>query len=146
MKNILIAVLAVLVVVAGVGGFFGGMKFQEKRTPTRQAGQNGFQGRFGQSQNGQGSNIKSVRGQIISADDKSITVKAQDGSTTIVILSDSAGITQSTTAAKSDLAQGKEVAVFGTGNSDGSVTAQNIQLNPQIGRPNSPNASPTPNQ
>ena len=146
MKNILITVLAFLIIVAGVGGFLGGMKFQDKRTPTRQAGQNGFQGRFGQGQNGQGANIKSIRGQIISADDKSITVKAQDGSTTIVILSNSASITQSTSADKSDLAQGKEVAVFGTGNSDGSVTAQSIQLNPQIGRPNSPNTSPTPNQ
>jgi len=145
MKNILIAVLAILIVVAGVGGFFGGMKFQQGKTPTRQ---NGFQGRFGQGQgqNGQGANIKSVRGQIISADDKSITVKAQDGSTTIVILSASANITQSTSASKSDLATGKEVAIFGTGNSDGSVTAQSIQLNPQNMRPNSPNTSPTPNQ
>lgn len=72
-----------------------------------------------------------VRGsRFISSDDKSITVKLQDGSSKIVLLTDTTSISKSTEGSKSDLKTGEKVAVFGTENSDGSVTAQNVQLNP----------------
>jgi len=35
-------------------------------------------------------------------------------------------------ARKTDLKKGDQAAIFGSENSDGSVTAQNIQLNPQF--------------
>jgi len=73
-----------------------------------------------------------VNGEIISSDDKSITVKLTDGGSKIVILSDNTEINQAANATKDDLKAGEKVAVFGQENSDGSVTAQSIQLNPVL--------------
>ncbi len=131
MKNNLL-ILAVVGVVIGIAAFFGGMKYdQTKIAGTRQVaqGQGGanrgnLQGRFGRG-------VRPVAGEIINSDDKSITVKMQDGSTRIVLLSSTTAISQAEPASKSDLKTGQRVAVFGMENSDGSVTAQNIQLNPQ---------------
>lgn len=122
-KGIIITV--VLVLVAGGLGFFGGMQYQKIQ-----------RGRFGQfATNGQfqrrfGANGGAVMGEIISQDDKSITVKMPDGSSKIVLLSGTTSINKQAAGSASDLKTGEKVAVFGTTNSDGSVTAQNIQLNP----------------
>ncbi|HEX7042667.1 MAG TPA: DUF5666 domain-containing protein [Patescibacteria group bacterium] len=125
----------VLVIVVGVGAFFGGMQYQRMQRSIffTQGGQNGggrFYARFGNG--GQNGNVRPVRGQIISSDSNSITVKMPDGSSIIVILSGSTSITKSAPATKDDLTKGQEVVVLGTSNSDGSVTAQTIQLNPQM--------------
>lgn len=129
-------ITTVLVVIVGAAGFFGGMQYQKMQRPS--FGQNGaffVQGggaggrRFG---NGQfGSNARPVRGEIISSDSNSITVKLQDGSSKIVLLGSNTSIMQSTSAGKDALQTGKQVMVFGNQNSDGSVTAQFIQLNPE---------------
>ncbi len=137
-------ILAVVLLVVGLAvGFFGGMQYQKTQrsslglTPGQVGNQSGR--RF----NGQNGNNRPVAGEIISADDKSITVKLQDGSSKIVLVSDSTQINKATSATKSDLKTGERVAVFGTQNSDGSVTAQNIQLNPQSrGGFGSPSATP----
>lgn len=131
-KSIIITVVVALVT-AGAG-FFGGMQYQKmQRVTLRQFGANGnnqfFQRRFG------GQNGGAVVGEILSQDDKSITVKLQDGSSKLVLLSSSTSINKQATGSASDLKTGERVAVFGTTNSDGSVTAQNIQLNPLMRRP-----------
>ncbi|MCL4366320.1 DUF5666 domain-containing protein [Patescibacteria group bacterium] len=80
--------------------------------------------------------------QSLRSDDlKSITVKLSDGSSKIILLSAQTQLNKAEVAAKSDLAVGERVAVFGSVNSDGSVNAQNIQLNPQR-RGSTPSASP----
>ena len=123
----MLIILIIAVVVAGAA-FFGGMKYQESKSPRV----GGFQGtRGGQFQQRQGA--RPVNGEIINVDDKSITVKLRDGSSKIVILSGKTSINKSAQASKSDLKTGEKVAVFGTENSDGSVTAQNVQLNPMMG-------------
>ena len=145
MKSNMIVVIVVVALVIGAGAFYGGTKYQMSKTPARgqiqdgqarnrQGGPNG-QGRFA---NGGGR----VRGDIISQDDKSITVKMQDGSSKIVLVGDSAAISKSSGGSKSDLKTGERVAIFGTDNSDGSVTAQTIQLNPMF-RGGQPDQSPT---
>ncbi len=89
-----------------------------------------------------GMNGRPISGEILSSDDKSITVKLQDGSSKIVLLSDKTQINKATSVTKLDLKSGEKVAVFGSENSDGSVTAQNIQLNPQFRGVGSSSASP----
>jgi hypothetical protein len=77
-------------------------------------------------------------------DDKSITVKEQDASTKIIILSDTTTFSKSADGSKGDLKTGITVAAFGTPNSDGSVTAQNVQINPMLRGFGGQNVSPTP--
>jgi len=144
MKNNLIIVVLLVAIVAGVGGFFGGMKYEKYQ----QSKQSAFTRQFGNRAQGNGqmqgrgnTGFRPVNGQIIKADNNSITVKLQDGSSKIVILTDSTTINQAAQASKSDLKEGETVAVFGQQNSDGSVTAQTIQLNPQFRE--QPAATPT---
>lgn len=131
MKKNTIIITVVLVIIVGAGAFWGGTKYQQSRQASvaRQfAGGQG--GRMGQGQGNRTVGLRPVDGEIISSDASSITVKLADGSSKIVILSDNTQISQSSTAGKSDLKVGEKVAVFGQQNSDGSITAQTVQLNP----------------
>jgi Cu/Ag efflux protein CusF len=129
-KNIMILVAVVLIIIAAAGGFFGGIMYQKNQTPSfGMMGRGNFAGRLG-DQNGQNQNFRPVRGQVLSMDNNSLTVKMSDGSTKLVVLSSSTNFVQSTKAALSDVKTGDTVNVIGTQNSDGSVTAQDVQINP----------------
>lgn len=143
--------LIVAVLIAGTLSFFGGMKYQDYKTSKVRTN---FMGQFRQGttelngQNRAGTNArltggKPVAGEIVSIDDKSITLKMQDDSTRIVILADSTTYSKTETGSKTELKTGIQVGVFGIDNSDGSVTAQNIQLNPEF-RMFGQTASPAP--
>lgn len=149
MKNNTIITI-VLVVIVGAGGFFAGMKYQQSKQPTfsRQFG-GGLGGRATEQPQGGISRggFRPVNGEIISSDDKSITVKMQDGSSKIVLLSDKTEINKAQQVELIELKVGEKVAVFGTENSDGSVTAANIQLNPMFrGEGVRQDISPRPSQ
>lgn len=147
MKNPVIIIIAAAVI-SGGGGFLVGMQYQKSKTPA-------LSGRFGNGQfaPGQGFNrdsrdgsngirqgFRPVSGVISSVDDKSITVKLDDGSSKIIILSDKTEINQAESVGRDQLSTDTRVMVVGSENSDGSVTASNIQLNPrQFNLP-----SPTP--
>jgi len=118
--------IALVAIVAAGAGFYGGMKYRQ------QARMNTI-GNFANRLPANGttrSGFRPVSGEIIKADDTSITVKLSDGGSKIILLSGATNITKAEKKGKSDLVTGKHVAVFGTENTDGSVTAQNIQLNP----------------
>ncbi len=123
-----------IIVVVGLAGFFGGMKYQSSKQPTfnrqsfggAQGGPSGLRGGMG----GRTGLNRPVSGDVISSDEKSITVKMIDGSSKIVLITGTTQINKASQAAKSDITPGTKVAVFGQTNTDGSVTAQNIQLNP----------------
>ncbi len=66
----------------------------------------------------------------MSVDDTGMTIKMRDGSSKIVILPDSVSISRPAVASKSALKAGEQVMVIGKSNTDGSVTAQMVQLNP----------------
>jgi hypothetical protein len=123
-------ITAILVVAVGVAGFFVGMQYQKMQ-------RGNFATRFGNGQfqrlgTGNGTfGMRPVLGKITSSDANGITVQLNDGSSKVVIVSSSTAINKAATGTKDDLKTGETVAVIGTTNSDGSVTAQDIQLNPQ---------------
>ncbi len=142
MKNQSMLITVVAVVIVGAAAFFGGMKYQQSKQfagfRMGAAGMMGQQGnrQFVAGQNGRTGTANSMRpvvGEILSMDDKSITVKLQDGSSKIVLLPDTATYSKTDTGSKADLKVGGKVGVFGTTNSDGSVTAQTVQENPAFG-------------
>ena len=144
MKNNTISMIVVVVVIAGAS-FFLGMKYQQSRPRTLgnfQGGRNGG-GNFGAGIGGRNGTNRPVNGEILKSDDTSITVKMNDGSSKIVLVTSSTAINKATEATKNDLKTGEKVNVFGMTNADGSVTAQNIQLNPMFRGPgSSPSATP----
>lgn len=137
-KSIIIS--GVLIVVFAAGGFFGGMKYQQSKIPSnfrRQFGDNqGQRPTNGQVQGQARIGGRQTIGEITSQDDKSITVKMQDGSSKIVLLSDTTKFVKAIDGNKDDLKVGETVAIFGVTNSDGSLSAENVQLNPTVLRPN----------
>lgn len=115
-------VLTVILLIIGLGaGFFGGMQYQKS-----QAG-NGRNGAFTRRL-GNGQNAQAIRGSIDSIDNNSLTVKLMDGSGKIVLLNEQTTLEKNATASASDLKSGENITAFGTQNSDGSVTAMNIQI------------------
>lgn len=141
--------MVVLLIVITIASFFVGTKYQQKKsilgfnrqnTALQGRGQNMGQGvgrgtgaaGTGTGNRGQVAGFRQTIGEIISADDKSITVKLADGSSKIILISDSTIINQSTTAAKTDLQVGAKVAVNGDQTTDGSITGKTIEINPHI--------------
>ena len=142
--------LAIILLVVGLAaGFGGGYYFKGyQQTQARAAfaggvGGTGAQRFTGTRGTGTGMRGGAVNGTILSMDSGSITVKLSDGSTKIVLLSGSTTYSNTSSAAQSDLKTGSSVAVFGTPNSDGSVTATNVQMNPMMFRPQG-SPAPTP--
>ncbi|PIZ99452.1 MAG: hypothetical protein COX77_01550 [Candidatus Komeilibacteria bacterium CG_4_10_14_0_2_um_filter_37_10] len=86
-----------------------------------------FDQQFGGRMNGANNFIN---GEIISQDDKTITIKLQDSGSAIVFLSTNTKINKMADGSLTDLAVGKTVMISGTKNQDGSIIAQSIQLRP----------------
>jgi hypothetical protein len=133
MKNNMALIVLIVILVAG-GAFYGGMQYQKN-----QRGAGGFNRQFGAAAGGSGvfgvrngGVNRPVYGDIIQSDANSITVKMQDGSTRIILVSSTTSINKAAEATSADLKVGEKVSVFGAANNDGSMTAQNIQLNPVI--------------
>ena len=137
MKKIYVVIIAI--VFAGLG-FVGGMQYGKSSVSqsNQQFSQNGGMRR--QFNGGQNANAGAVSGQIVAKDDKSITVQLRDGGSKIVFYSTSTQIGKSVSGAASDLNNNEQVSVFGTQNSDGSITAQSIQIRPVM--PNSGTSQP----
>jgi hypothetical protein len=70
-----------------------------------------------------------VAGEILSIDDKSITLKNRDGGSRIILLSASTIIQKSVVGVFGDLKVGEQISVLGKSDTSGAVTAQSIQTN-----------------
>ena len=146
MKNNVAVIVIVALLVGGGLGFFGGMQYQKSQ---RAAGFAQFaNGGFGGAGGGSGSfgargrnGGNGATGTILSADTNSITVKLADGSSKIVLLTSTTSINKAAQGTMSDLAVGTRVAAFGTTNSDGSITASNVQVNPVMRGPGGPSGA-----
>lgn len=125
-----------IVVLIGAGAFYGGMQYQKSQRVSFTGGGNMMM-RGGPNASGNpmmrgiSNGMRPVQGEIISQDDASITVKLQDGSSKIVLISDSTAVNKATKGTRADLMNGEQVFVVGTTNSDGSMSAQNIQVGVQ---------------
>ena len=137
-KNHMIGI-AVLIILVGAGAFWGGMTYgknQAATTASTGGGRNfgGGGGRGGRFANGGG-----AFGSVIAKDATSITVQITNASSSmnssgtgskIVLYDTSTQVGKFVVGAASDLSIGENVAVSGTPNPDGSITAQSIQIRP----------------
>ena len=129
-KNIAIIIGAVVLVAAS---FYAGMSYASSQKPTRGGNgqfsqQGGANGQRGMRGNGGGF----ISGEILSKDATGITVKMKDGGSKIVFVATSSEILKSVTGTLDDLSVGGQITVMGTQNQDGSVSAQTVQLRPQL--------------
>lgn len=133
--------LIVVAVIFGGGGFFGGIKYQQSKTPAvaarngqfaGSAGAGGFAGRRLGGAAGGGS---FVSGSVLSSGSGTMTVKNMAGGSQIVILAPSTQYRKAVDGSAGDITVGSQVTVTGSTNADGSLTAQSVQIR---------NASSTP--
>lgn len=134
MKKQINLVLAIaLLIVIGGGSFYGGTIYQKSHG-------NQIRGNFANrnmrtpDQTNRQTGIAPVSGQIVSLDDKSATIKLKDGGSKIILFSDSTVFNKNTTGSKSDLTQNEQIMVTGSQNSDGSITAQTLNIGGGLNR------------
>jgi len=144
-KFILPVSLSIVFLVIGFGLGIVYQKNQLKNTTTNQMGQfqtgEGMGNRTGNrnNQNGQGTGTGlkngagsgATFGEVTKIDDTSITIKTVDGSSKIILISDSTAFNKSATATKTDLKVGSQVRVDGTTDTNtGSVSGKTIEIDP----------------
>ncbi|MBU1017330.1 hypothetical protein KJ678_04185 [Patescibacteria group bacterium] len=127
-NNVIITILAIVLV--GGLGFYAGSQYQKSQRGNLAGRMNR---EFAPQQGGtarQGNTAMSrpVSGEITSMDNESVTVKMQDGSSKLIIISDSTKINKMSEGTKSDLVNGIQVTALGEQNSDGSITAQSVSI------------------
>ncbi len=125
-KNQLVIIgSAIILVVIVSGTFYGGMLYSQstkKNLPFSQ--QNQGTSIRGNKPGGAGLNF----GEIISKDDKSITIKLTDGGSKIIFYSANTEVGKFVNGTPDDLSVGQTVSVNGSANQDGSITAQSVQI------------------
>ncbi len=120
-KKMIIAVVISLVIGGGLGFYSGSLYGKSVSVSSR----TGLNRRPSMQQSADFSG-----GNIIKKDDTSITVQLRDGSSKIIFYSGTTKIMKSVSGITGDLVVGEQVTVSGAKNSDGSVTAQSIQIRP----------------
>lgn len=138
MKKTILGVAIVIVLLAAA--FYSGMQYaqtgsfnnlftaekMQQRLPRGGPGDFGGPGGFA----GPGRNANFVAGEIIAADTASVTVKSADSGSKIIFVSDSTKITKTNEGSLKDLVLGEQIMANGTTNSDGSISAESIQIRP----------------
>lgn len=135
-KSALITIIILAIVIAG-GSFYGGMIYGKSQNPRSAFAAGNFQGIRGNRSGAVGANF--ISGSILSKDSSSITLQLPNNTgSKIIFYSSTTQISKSASGSADDLITGTSVNVTGTTNSDGSVTAQSIQIRPagQTLRPN----------
>jgi len=131
--------LVFLIVGFGIGVLY--QKNQLKAAFGNRAGQfqmgQGMGNRNNQNGPGQGNSLRNgagsgaIFGEVTKIDDTSFTIKTVDGSSKIILISDSTAFNKSASAAKTDLKVGSQVRVDGTTDTNtGSVTGKSIEIDP----------------
>ena len=130
-KSALITIIIILAIVIAGGAFYGGMLYGKSQSSvSAAAARASFAGLRGTRTSASGASL--ISGTILSNDGSSITLQlpASTGGSKIIYYSDTTQIAKTTSGTSNDLTTGASVSVTGTTNSDGSVTAQSIQIRP----------------
>lgn len=124
-KNIIITSVIVAII-----AFYGGMKYGQSSAQTGQPRTGQFAGRnvAGGMRNAGGF----TGGEVLSKDENSLTIKLRTGGSMIVLYSSSTQIQKSAPGTISDVNVGEQVTIIGSSNADGSLTAQSIQIRPDM--------------
>ena len=144
MKKIIIIFIVAIIVVGG-GAFYGGMLYgQSIRTSRTGADMSAFRNGDGGAGGNRGNSANFASGQIVSMDSNSITLKlGNNAGSKIIFFSGTTQIGKFTQGTSADLSANENVIVTGTANSDGSITAQSIQIRPEMPlQPGSGQATP----
>ncbi|MEW6771971.1 MAG: DUF5666 domain-containing protein [Bacillota bacterium] len=125
-----VALPLVLALLMGIGGFFLGLVYQKSQAAgLARPGAGDMRGSGGLPRRAFDPELgRLVAGEIIEKDEKSITIKLQDGSSKIVLLPDNTEFRKTTAGSQDDLKQGERVFVVGKENADGSITATTVQI------------------
>jgi hypothetical protein len=132
MSKKIVWVIVGIIVLAGV--FYGGMTYGGNNvraaisSRSQGLGTGNFAGRTGGARGAGGF----TTGQIISENSTSITVALASGGSKIVFLDNTTPITKQANGTIADLAVGTNVMVTGTANTDGSISAQSVQIRPKM--------------
>jgi len=136
MKKLILIIIALVIV--GGGAFYGGMKYEQSKSPLTNFSRQNFQNlspeqrqQFLQQGVGQRAGAGFLSGEVINKDEQSLTLKMPDGGSKIIFFSDSTQISKTTEGSIDDIEIGKQIMVSGEQNSDGSYTAKTIQLSPR---------------
>lgn len=135
MKNTWIIIVITAVVVGGAA-FFGGTKYAQGKSTTTPGAANfnrgrGFGGNTATPGTGRGVSGAGgfIAGDVLSKDDKTITIKLRDGSgSKIIFFSSSTPVRKTSQGSLEDVTIGSSVTVVGQTGSDGSIVANSIQL------------------
>ncbi len=141
--NMIIAAIVGLVVVGG-GAFYAGLSYaksQSNRAGTARSA--AFNGQFGGATGaGARGGIAGragafgaggvAMGEVIAKDDNSITVKMRDGGSKIIFYSGTTQVMKAVSGSAADVAVGQAVTAMGKTNTDGSVSAESIQIRPAM--------------
>jgi len=145
-KNQTIIIFIVIAILIGAGAFYGGMfygKSQSRPANFRNFAGKAPDGNFRGPANGNGQNF--INGEILSLDDKSITVKIPNNGSKIIFYSQSTSVSKTVDGAISDLKVGDNIMASGDSNTEGSITAKTIQIrSPQPANPEPPTNLPQP--
>lgn len=116
--------------------FYSGIQYEKSKVPSFANGFRGgmMQGTYGgaSGRSGRMMNGGFASGDILSKDDTSLTLKLKNGGSEIILLSDKTQVVKTDQGALTDLAVGQSLTVNGTVNSDGSLTAESIQIRPAM--------------
>ena len=107
-------------------GFGGGYVLHSPAVPAVQGPSTRTGSAFRNSRGGTGF----LTGTVISKDSGSITLNTRDGSSHIILITPDTAVSKSVQGALSDVVTGSTVLISGATNSDGSVSANIIQLRP----------------
>ena len=147
-QNKILSIIIIIAAVVSGGSFYAGVKYGQSKNSAIIRG-TGESFNFSGNGTGAGSRVVGQRttrgagnsnggiavGEIISKDDKSITIKLRDGGSKIIFLSNSTSVMKTVDGSATDLEVSEQITALGSPNPDGSITAQSIQIRPARSTP-----------